>query len=256
MDLRMTMLTPRRLASWLASPLAYPSAQIARQTRCRVLLGPFAGMRYTFSFIPGNLFLGPFQVGSYEGELHSTVEAIVAASPGVLVNVGAGQGYYAVGFARRLPELAVLAFEADPAIGAAGERLARLNGVDDRIEARGACTPAGLADLDERLAEASVAVVMDCEGCEAQLADPGLAPWLARASWLVELHTSIDAEIEARLRDRFAATHKTSVVRARPPWASQWPEVMRLRGLRQIDRELLVAEFRHGGQDWLWAMPR
>jgi hypothetical protein len=246
----------RRLASWLASPLAYPSAQLARQTRCRVLLGPFAGTRYPFSFIPQNLFLGPFQVGSYEGELHPTVEAIVAAAPRVLVNVGAAEGYYAVGFARRLSDLHVIAFEADPGIRAAGERLARLNGVDDRVEVRGDCTPAELAALDERLAEGSAAVVMDCEGCEAQLADPGLAPWLARASWLVELHSSVDAEIEARLSDRFAATHETSVVRARPPWASQWPEVMRLRGLRQIDRELLVAEFRHGGQDWLWATPR
>ncbi len=250
------MISPRRLASWLASPLAYPSAQIARQTRCHVLLGPFGGMRYPFSFLPRNLFLGPFQVGSYEGELHPTVERIVAGSPRVLVNVGAGEGYYAVGFAQRLAELEVTAFEADPAIRAAGERLARLNGVDDRVEARGECTQAELAALDERLADGPVCVVMDCEGCEAQLADPGLAPWMARASWLVELHTSVDSEIEARLSDRFAPTHEISVVRARPPWASQWEELMRLRGLRQIDRELLVAEFRHGGQDWLWATPR
>jgi hypothetical protein len=250
------VISPRRLASWLASPLAYPSAQIARQTRCHVLLGPFAGMRYPFAFIPRNLFLGPFQVGSYEGELHPTVEAIVAAAPAVLVNVGAAEGYYAVGFARRLPGAQVIAFEADPAIRAAGERLARMNGVEDRVEARGECAPAELAALDERLAAGPVCVVMDCEGCEAQLADPGLAPWLERASLLVELHTSVDAEIEPRLAERFSATHETSVVRARPPWASQWDELARLRGLRQIDRELLVAEFRHGGQDWLWATPR
>ena len=27
-------------------------------------------------------------------------------------------------------------------------------------------------------------------------------------------------------------------------------------GLRRIDRELLVAEFRDGPQEWLWAAPR
>jgi hypothetical protein len=248
--------SPRRLASWLASPLAYPSVQIARQTRCGVLLGPFAGMRYPFSFVAQGLFIGPFQVGSYEGELHPTIERIVAAAPQVLVNVGAAEGYYAVGLARLLPAIEAIAFEAEPAIAVAGERLASLNGVADRVEARGECAPAELAALEPRVAGRSVCVIMDCEGCEGELADPENAPWLERASLLVELHTSIDAEIEPRLVERFAATHETAVIRARPPWASQWAELMRLRGLRQIDRELLVAEFRHGGQDWLWATPR
>jgi hypothetical protein len=248
--------TPRRLASWLASPLAYPSVQIARQTRCRVLLGPFARTRYPFSFLARNLFLGPPQVGSYEGELHPVVERIVASEPEVLVNVGAAEGYYTVGFARRLPELEVVAFEAEPAIAAAASRLAELNGVAGRVEVRGACTTDELAELDSRLAGKRVCVLMDCEGCERELADPGLAPWLESASFVVELHTSVDAEIETLLEQRFGTTHETRVVRARPPWASQWPELMRLRGLRPIDRELLVAEFRHGGQDWLVATPR
>ena len=250
------MTSPRRLASWLASPLAYPSAQLARQTRCRVLLGPFAGMRYPFSFLPRNLFLGPFQVGSYEGELHPTVESIVASRPEVLVNVGAAEGYYAVGLARRLPELTVIAFEADSALQAAGQRLARLNGVEARIETRAECTPAELASLGERLAGRPVCVLMDCEGCEGELADPAAVPWLANASLLIELHTSIDGEIERRLSERFASTHETTVIRGRLPWAARWQELGRLRALRAIDRELLVAEFRHGGQDWLWAVPR
>ena len=250
------MESPRRLASWIASPLAYPSAQIARQTGCRVLLGPFAGMRYPFSFLPRNLFLGPPQVGSYEGELHPTIERIVAAAPQALVNVGAAEGYYAVGFAHRLEQLEVIAFEAEPQVADAGRRLARLNGVAGRIEWRGRCTAAELAALGPRLEGRSVCVLMDCEGCEAELADPGLAAWIESASLLVELHTAIDPEIESRLERRLAATHATEVVRARPPWASQWEELMRLRALRQIDRELLVAEFRHGGQDWLFATPR
>jgi hypothetical protein len=246
----------RRLASWLASPLAYPSVQVARQTRCRVLLGPFAGLRYPFGFLPRQLFLGPFQVGSYEAELHETVEGIVATAPQVIVNVGAAEGYYAAGLARRLPELEVIAFEADPAVREAGDRLARCNDVEARVEWRGECTSAELAALEEQLAGRSVCVLMDCEGCEGELADPAAVPWLARASLLVELHTSIDAGIESRLTERLSGTHATSAIRGRPPWASRWPELMALRGLRQIDRELLVAEFRHGGQDWLWATPQ
>jgi hypothetical protein len=88
--------------------------QVARQTRCHVLLGPFADLRYPFASLPRQLFLGPLQVGSYESELHETVEGIVAREPQVLVNVGAAEGYYAVGLARRLAELEVIAYEADP----------------------------------------------------------------------------------------------------------------------------------------------
>lgn len=245
----------RRFASWLASPFAYPSCQIARQTGCRVLLGPFAGTRYPFSFIPRGLFLGPFQVGSYECELHPVIERIVAAAPTVLVNVGAAEGYYAVGLARRLPELAVVAYELDPGMRAAGERLARCNGVEGRIEARGECTAGELASLEGRLG-GGACVVMDCEGCEVELADSARVPWLAKASLLIELHASVDAEVAERLVGRLSPTHETTVIACRPPWAGRFAELATLRGLRQIDRELLVAEFRHGGQDWLWATPR
>jgi hypothetical protein len=131
-----------------------------------------------------------------------------------------------------------------------------LNGVGARIDWRGECTAVELAAHEDQLAGRSVCVLMDCEGCEAELADPAVVPWLGRASLLVELHTSIDAGIEQRLEERLAPTHETSAIRGRPPWASRWPELMALRGLRQIDRELLVAEFRHGGQDWLWATPK
>ena len=34
------------------------------------------------------------------------------------------------------------------------------------------------------------------------------------------------------------------------------PQLRPIGGLRRIDRELLVAEFRDGPQEWLWATPR
>ena len=250
------MARARRLVSWLASPLVYPSLQIARQTRCRVLLGPFAGMRYPLGFLAAGRFVGPAQVGSYEAELHDALERVVAEAPQVLVNVGSAEGYYAVGLALRLPGLDVIAFEADPEMRAAAGRLAKLNEVKDRIDLRGECTPEALGGLDAEIGGRTALVVMDCEGCEAQLAQPEGSGWMQRATWLVELHTAIDGEVEQRLELRLAPTHETTVIRARPPWASRWAELAGLRGLRAIDRELLVAEFRHGGQDWLWATPR
>lgn len=247
----------RNLGWWLASPTAYAGVQVARQSGCRVLTGPFVGMRYPAGFVPRLLFGGPYQVGSFEHELHPVVAEIVAARPATVVNVGSAEGYYGVGMAMLLKQARVIAYEADPRLAAAAQRLAELNEVADRIEQHGLCTVSALAVLGPRLAESAVGVIMDCEGAEAELADPERVPWLAGAQLLVELHPAIDGEILAKLEARFSATHELSVIRSEPRRASLFDAVLGpLRGLRRIDRELLVAEYRDGSQDWLWAVPR
>ena len=65
------------------------------------------------------LFSGPYQVGSFELELHPAVERIVAERPATVVNVGSAEGYYAVGLAMRLAGARVVGFELDPALRAA-----------------------------------------------------------------------------------------------------------------------------------------
>jgi hypothetical protein len=240
---------------WLASPFAYPTARVALRGRCRVLGGPFAGMRYPAGFVPRLLFSGPYQVGSFELELHPAVERIVGERPATVVNVGSAEGYYAVGIAMRLPAARVIAFEADPALRSACARLAGLNGVAERLELRGLCTPADLAAVAP--GGGGTAVIMDCEGAESELADPERAPWLREACLLIELHPAIDADVRARLEARFAGSHELELIAAEIRRASLFDSQLRpIRGLRRIDRELLVAEFRDGPQDWLWAVPR
>ncbi len=246
----------RELISWLTSPTAYAGVQIARQTRCGVVRGPFAGMLYPLSFVPRQLFSGPYQAGSFECELDSIIEEIIASRPEVLVNVGSAQGYYAVGLGRAVWRMSVIAYEIDPVMRAAAHRIALLNEVEPRLDARGVCTTTELAALAPRLEGRSVCVLMDCEECEAELVDPERVPWLAQASILVELHACSDGEIGPHLRQRLAPTHETTIVRAEPRWASRFPELWWVRGLRQIDRELIVAEYRQGIQEWLWALPR
>lgn len=248
----------RDLAWWLLSPYAYPTTVLALRTRRRVLLGPFAGMRYPFAAVIRMGFAGPAQVGCYECELHDAVEEIVASGPERVINVGAGAGYYAVGLARALPEAEVIAYETDPARRAAVSRLASLNGVEARVGVRGTCTPATLAELGSELEleRRSASVVMDCEGAESELLEPDSVGWLSGASVLVELHPTVDPEIAAKLEQLLRPTHETRLIAAQPRWSSQFYEVWELPALREIDRELLVSEFRHGIQQWLWATPR
>lgn len=219
-----------------------------------MLTGPFAGLRYPAGFVPRMLFGGPYQVGSFELELHPAIEALVAGAPETVVNVGSAEGYYAVGLALRMPAARIVGFELDPRLRGAAAKLAERNGVADRVDLRGLCTAAELAALT---LPPGTAVIMDCEGAEAELADPEAVPWLADASVLAELHPAVDPEIGDRLERRFEASHDVERIPSQIRRASDFDaQLRRIGGLRRIDRELLVAEFRDGPQEWLWATPR
>src|SRR6185312_7312344 len=76
-----------------------------------VLSGPFAGMLY-HAAAAGSV-LGPKLIGSYEHEISAWIEATVNANYQRILDVGCAEGYYAVGFARRMPQVEVYAFDLD-----------------------------------------------------------------------------------------------------------------------------------------------
>jgi hypothetical protein len=206
--------------------------------------GPFAGMRY-----PDDLVQIPKALGTYELELHDAVERCVAGGATTVVNVGAAEGYYAVGLALRLPDARVRAFDIDEGSQERCRRMAELNGVADRVAVAGECTLAGLGALPER----GVALVMDCEGCELELLRPDLVEPMRGWEILVELHDFVEPGTTEHIVERFAPTHETVVIeqRARDDLAA--PE---LEFLGPRDRALAVDEFRPGPMRWAWLRPR
>ena len=75
-----------------------------------VLSGPFKGMRYPLRS-SGQGGLLPKLLGTYERELSPAIERLISDRPTLVVNVGAAEGYYAVGLALRAPQAQVIAFE-------------------------------------------------------------------------------------------------------------------------------------------------
>ena len=61
----------------------------------------------------------------------------------MIVNVGAGEGYYAVGLARRAAGAQVVAFEIDPLRRLWCRKMAGANGVGLRSSSAAAATPPG-----------------------------------------------------------------------------------------------------------------
>ena len=88
----------------------------------------------------------PMLLGTYECELNPAVETICEAGCDRIIDIGAAEGYYAVGMALRNPGVPLVGFEMNASVRYYLRRLARRNGVRPRIKILGECTPPALRD--------------------------------------------------------------------------------------------------------------
>jgi Methyltransferase small domain len=197
--------------------------------------GPFAGLRLPAK--PSWGPLAPLLVGSYEQELHPLLEELIAARPYRIVNVGCAEGYYAVGFARRLPEVEVYAFDIDERARRLAHETAESNGVAQRVQIAEACTVGRLEELVGR----KTLVIVDCEGCELELLHPDRVPSLRFATVLVELHDFVDPTISSAIFARFRKTHSIDVIGGRDRTISDYPMIQ---DLEPLDRAAALSELR------------
>jgi hypothetical protein len=163
-----------------------------------------------------------YLLGTQEIELHGAVEKIVSQGYKTIINIGAADGYYALGLARRLPQACVLAFEANSSHHKYLNTSARANGVAERIFIRGFCR-----GQDLRAALATVRqpalVICDIEGGEVDLLDPESIEALRSVDLLVETHDQYVADCTEILASRFAPTHAVQEFSGRPRVASDFP---------------------------------
>ncbi|MGI8462547.1 MAG: glycosyltransferase [Solirubrobacterales bacterium] len=239
------MLTMRR-----GSALA--TLRFVRHNGLSVSSGPFAGMRYPRSAVLHWPDLGPRLAGTYEAELHPVVEEIVAGEPALIVNIGAGEGYYAVGLAQRCRGTAVIAYEADPYDAQALNELAAANGVAGQIEARGFCDVEGLAEIGAQ----GAVVICDCEGAEADLVDLERVSWLRGARLLIEAHESYRPGLTEELEERLAATHEVERIEPAKRYLVDHPDLLATPGMSPVQLESVLSELRFVHTPWLWAVPR
>ena len=191
--------------------------------------------------IQGDSSTLPKLLGCYEAELQPVLKDIVAETPDLVIDIGAAEGYYAIG----------LAFDMSPDAQDLCRHAASLNGVSSRVSVAGTCTPELLNALLPR-ARAPF-IVCDCEGQERELIDPHRVPTLRSATLIVECHDFIDPTITSLLVERLSPTHEVAGVAegARNP-----NEVAFLRELDSLDRWLAVCEYRPSMMHWLIARPR
>lgn len=233
-------------------PIGYLLHLTRSRTKRRVRSGFFTGIRYVDDST-GSAYI-PKLLGIYESELADEVESICRRKPTLIVDIGAAEGYYAVGLAVRNPQAKVIAFEMEPKGQTALREMCALNQVADRVEVRGKCEP---SDLLAALKNAAAPVVVcDVEGYEEKLLDFQKVPLLAGACILVELHDFIIPGITEELKKRFSATHRIKHIWQQPRHREQFP--WRTFGTSLLPTSYLdwsVSEWRPVRMAWLWMEP-
>lgn len=241
------------LPGWL-----HPNAHLQRMVRTRtgmaVFAGPFKGLKYVDESVGSVLY--PKLLGTYEKELAPALRRIAALRLQAAIDVGAAEGYYAIGLLRSGVVRSVVAFEQTEKGRQLLERMGRLNEVSDRISIRGRCEIADLSAALEALPRPSL-LVCDVEGYEETLLDPARVPALSGTYILAELHEFARRGITEVIRARFRHSHSIREFSEEPrdpsdmPFTSLYSKIIPARYFRSV-----TCEYRPEPMAWFWMEPR
>ena len=216
-----------------------------------VRYGPFTGLRWLDNPKWGRSEQGVMMLGLYEQEV---LENLFGA-PGhfrVFVDVGAADGYYAVGMLHSGKVDRSIAFEILSECREAIRRLAIENGVGDRIEIFGAASDRFADDLrDRNVVSNETMFLIDIEGAEFTVLTEELFAFLKNSLIVIETHAHIFPDPQGqldRLIEKASKTHTVTSWRpgARNPWT-----IRELDGFTELDRWILCSEGRVEVQTWL-----
>lgn len=223
-----------------------------------VAYGPLKGFAIDLKQVWGGLGeLGGKLVGFYEREVLDTIFRPGRPRWRCLVNIGAGDGYYAVGLLKAGAVPMSLCFEADEHARASIAGCAALNGVANRVAIHGRADSGFLhSEAVRGLALADCLFIVDIEGGEFSLFNDEALALLRHSELIIELHggffpdhPNIGNAFVQRLNEVFHCRLLTTT--ARDP--STIPE---LNNMNDMDRWLICAEGRPHLMRWVHCLPR
>jgi hypothetical protein len=173
-------------------------------------------MKYNYKYLDL-----PKILGTYEIELHEVFDRLKDRNYVKVVDIGAAEGYYAVGAMLWNPRCSVTAYEENFAYHESIRYLAKVNNVERRLELLGSCNEDSLNNLGEELSHAFV--IMDVEGYEKTLLNPQSVPALRTATILVEEHDVFVEGCTDAIIQRFQNSHEISSYRSRARNATEYP---------------------------------
>lgn len=230
------------------------SAFWMREFKGQVQYGPLSGfqMHPQQSWSSGDL--APKLFGLYEQEVLYRLEALQNPE-GVLIDIGAADGYYAVGVLASGLFGRVIAYEGDSESRNSIATTAALNGVSGQIEVRGHAEPDWVSELARDDLNGGV-VLVDVEGAEFDLLGLDQLKALSQTVLIIELHDWMvehGADRKNKLFEDLSQTHSIDLIK----------NVVRdLSGLSELEtknddhRWLICSEGRGRAMEWLVCTPK
>lgn len=208
--------------------------------------GFFKGMTY-FPYESHGSSLYPKLLGSYESELSEIIEQICKTNYSEIIDVGCAEGFYAVGFARRMFEVIVYAYDNDPLALTEAKRMAELNKVANRVVFNSFCSASTLSEF--KFTGKSL-IFCDCEGYEIELFNSSNISNLLKTDILIELHDGKNERISPYLFKLFEKTHNHKLIQSVNCFTKA-SEYFELKDLTDDELEICLQE-RGGIQQWVF----
>jgi hypothetical protein len=225
---------------------------VVERTRGIVQAGPFAGMRILPEVCWGDGDLSPKLLGVYEQELQPVLAELVYGGFDAFINIGCGEGYYAVGVARLVPDLPVYAYDLNPDTVPILQRNAALNGVAGRIQSRSECLPAHLAA--HAAEQGRLFILSDCENYEKTLfTDPQMLDSLRDSHILIETHDFMDPDSTTNVFAALWPSHRIDILYPGARNPNQFSGLARYSDRERWDA---INEHRPCLMNWLYCRPR
>lgn len=226
-------------------------AEIAEQvilyTGRVVQAGPFKGMKLPEESSWGSGDILPKILGTYEQELHVSIETLIARQPEIVMNIGCAEGYYAVGLAKRMAGIQVNAYDTDVNALMLCADAVRLNHAEMVSTGRETCIKPDIRAVRERKS----LYVIDCEGAELKYVEN--PENFVKADLIIECHDFKEANVAFTISERLAATHDIRCVREGPRDPSS---IELLWGLNTMERYAAISEMRPSLMWWVVALAK
>ncbi|MDK3074952.1 hypothetical protein QO034_17825 [Sedimentitalea sp. JM2-8] len=213
--------------------------------------GPFAGLRLPAEGAWSDHDVAAKLLGAYEQQLHPRIEALLTLPLAAVVNIGASEGYYVLGMARRNANPRYFAYDIDEKATAVLQEFSQLNGVEVTSLTR-FDSEDPLCDLGLKQDDAQVLFIYDCEGCEAGI-ESFPQDVLRRSLFLVELHDMFCPGVTQQLLDVLSPSHDIELINETGRVFDDFPE---LAELRMLEQGLILDEWRAEKMSWLYAEPK
>jgi hypothetical protein len=228
------------------------SQKLANQLNFKVKYGPFKGLLLNSDFNWSKSDIAPMLLGTYEQPI---LEYIAKTSTNIrnFINIGAGDGYYAVGMLYANFSERAFAYEISEKSRQSILGNAISNDVKNRINIKGAVTNNFLSEYSEKELEESL-ILVDIEGAEFELFESLDVNKLIRTRIIIELHDFIEYSEHkvARLVSQFIESHSISIIKTGPRNLDEMPE---LENMHDSDRWLMISEGRPKLMKWLCLEP-